>query len=100
MEPSRESHLTVEAWQAAVRPQEDLLADVLGRAPITVQDTHGKAEDALLVLLDEHPETGEALRTELMRQLKYYSERGSGLEVKDTTSPEMREALESLGYVD
>jgi arylsulfatase len=51
-------------------------------------------------LFDRKPEVGKTMRDEIQRTVKSANARGEGLALKGATSPEMREALEALGYVE
>ena len=51
-------------------------------------------------VIEEYPEVAGRMRSEVLRTMATSRERGAGLEVKRDPSPELVEALRSLGYVE
>ncbi|MBW2282230.1 MAG: sulfatase [Deltaproteobacteria bacterium] len=81
--------LTGERWKYVYHSEQaDSLFD-LGADPVEVND-----------VLADHPEVAAAMRQEILRLVEQYGEEGAALGVEPTVSPEMREALETLGYVE
>ena len=51
-------------------------------------------------VIEENPEVAARMKRDLFEMIRHSEERGAGLEVRRDISPERREELRSLGYVE
>ena len=51
-------------------------------------------------MINEHPEVAERMKRDLFALMHRSEQRGAGLEVRRDLSPERREELRALGYLD
>ena len=88
-EPGRKFALTGRRWKFFhLTDQEDQLFDL---------ESDGLEQRNVI---EEYPEVAAELRRRLLGQLRRYETQPSGLEVDSTVSPQVREQLLNLGYVD
>ncbi len=81
--------LTGTEWKYFLHTEED---DALYRLVDDPEETSN--------VIDDHPEVATAMREELLRLVHENRARGEGLDVKEDVPPEIREALQALGYVE